>query len=646
MSEPQPSAPDSPEADQRQLRHHRLTQAWQAQPGLRGWLSEGHHTVIGRRMIVTAFVFFALGGIEALLMRLQLARPESQLIDRDLYNRLFTTHGSTMMFLFAVPVMQGVGTYFVPLMVGARSLAFPRLAAFSYFVYLIGGVLLYVGLFSATAPDVGWFAYTPLSGPDFSPGKRVDVWAQMITFTEMSALATAVNLITTVLKLRTPGMSIARMPLFVWAMLVVSFMIVFAMPSVMLASTCLALDRLVGTHFFNHAEGGDHLLWQHLFWFFAHPEVYIIFIPALGMISAILPAFTRRRVFGYDVVVLSTVATGFVGFGVWVHHMFAAGLPQLGESYFTASSMIISIPTGLQIFCWLATLWGAKLRFATPLLFVLGFFITFIVGGLTGVMLASVPLDLQIHDTHFVVAHLHYVLIGGALFPLIGAIYYWFPKMTGRLLSERAGRWSFAFLLVGFNVTFFPLHILGLHGMPRRVYTYLPETGWGALNLVATSGSAFLLAGFLITLINVLHGARRGAPAGADPWGGDSLEWATPSPPPPYNFLELAVVTSRSPLWEKPGPLAVVRGVSLDRRELLVTTTVDALPDHKTQTAGPSIWPFFAALVSAVTFIAGMFTPWALPVGIALGLPVLVGWFWPRPPHQELNVEQPSGKGA
>jgi cytochrome c oxidase subunit I len=611
------------------LRQQMLDRAWGGRGGLWGWLCETHHTVIGKRIVVAALGFFLLGGIEALLMRLQLARPSSHLIDRDLYNRLFTTHGSTMMFLFAVPVMQGVGTYLVPLLIGARSLAFPRLAAFSFYTYVIGGLLLYVAFFSATAPDAGWFANTPLSGPDFSPGKRLDVWAQVITFTELSALATAVNLIVTIFKLRAPGMSIARMPLFVWAMLVVAFMIVFAMPSVMMASTCLALDRLVGTHFFNHVEGGDHLLWQHLFWFFAHPEVYIIFIPALGMISAILPAFTRRRVFGYDVIVLSTVATGFVGFGVWVHHMFATGLPQLGQSYFTASSMIISIPTGLQIFCWMATLWGSKPRFATPLLFVLGFFVTFIIGGLTGVMLASVPLNLQIHDTHFVVAHLHYVLIGGALFPLLGGVYFWFPKVTGRLMNERAGRWSFWLLVIGFNVTFFPLHVLGLQGMPRRVYTYLANTGWGHLNLLATCGVAFLIAGFGTTLVNVVRSRRKGAVAGADPWGGETLEWATSSPPPAGNFVEIPVVTSRDALWDRPADRPAVRGVPLDQRALLVTSTVDAAPDHVIDVAGPSIWPLLAALVTGEIFLVGMFSPWALPVGIVLGLPVLFGWFWP-----------------
>ena len=436
-------------------------------------------------------------------------------------------------------------------------------------------------------------------------------------------------------------MSIVRIPLLVWAFLVVAFMIIFAMPSVMIASSCLALDRLVGTHFFNHAEGGDHILWQHMFWFFAHPEVYIIFLPALGMISAILPAFTRRRVVGYDLVVLATATTGFVAFAVWVHHMFATGLPQLGESYFTASSLIITVPTGVQIFCWLATLWGARLRFATPLLFVLGFFVTFIIGGLTGVMLASVPINLQVHDSMFVVAHLHYVLIGGAVFPLIGAVYYWFPKATGRLLDERAGKWSFWLLLVGFNVTFFPLHQLGIHGMPRRVYTYLPESGWASLNLVASLGAVVIAAALLVSLINIVRSLRRGRIAGADPWGADSLEWTTTSPPPPFNFAEPPVVSSRAPAWDDAGERRAVIGLAIDKREALVTSLVDAAPDHRTPSAGPSIWPFIGSLVTAVAFTVSMFTPWGLPLGMLLGIPAMVGWFWPKGRPEPLHDEQP-----
>jgi cytochrome c oxidase subunit I+III len=511
----------------------RLEKAWALSSGFPGWFKEVSHTVIGKRYIVTALIMFLLGGLEALLMRIQLARPENGFLDPDLYNEIFTTHGSTMMFLFAVPVFQGLAIYLVPLMLGTRNTAFPRLNALSYWLFVIGALLLYTGFFLNTGPDAGWFAYAPLSGPEYSPGKRVDVWAQMITFSELSSLAASVNIIATVFKHRAPGMSLNRIPLFVWAMLVTAVMVVFAMPAVMLASTLLAMDRLVDTHFFNIAEGGDPLLFQHLFWFFGHPEVYIIFIPALGVVSAITATFSRRQVFGYLAMVLSLVATGFIGFGLWVHHMFATGLPQLGQSFFTAASMMIAIPSGTQIFCWIATLWSGRLRMKTPLYFVFGFVVIFVLGGLTGVMLASVPLDLQVHDTFFVVAHLHYVLIGGALFPLFGAFYYWFPKWTGRLLSERVGWWNFGLLFLGFNLTFFPMHQLGLEGMPRRIYTYLPESGWGDLNLLATAGGVVLGLGVVTFLVNAAMSLRSGPIAGADPWEGETLEWSIPSPPPP-----------------------------------------------------------------------------------------------------------------
>jgi cytochrome c oxidase subunit I+III len=418
----------------------RLERTWAVPGGIVGWLSAADHKTIGRRFILTTFVFFLLGGILAVLMRVQLARPENTFVDPDLYNQLFSLHGTTMMFLFAVPVMEAMAIYLVPLAVGTREIAFPRLAAFNYWVFLFGGAMIYVAFVLNTGPENGWFSYVPLAGPEYSPGKRADFWAQMVTFTELSALGVAVQLIVTILKQRAPGMSLNRMPLMVWAILVTSVMTVFAMPAVMLASTFLIMDRLIGTHFYNPAEGGDALLWQHLFWFFGHPEVYIILVPALGFVSSIIATFARRPVFGYTANVLSLIAIGFLSFGLWVHHMFTTGLPQLGASFFTAASMLIAIPSGIQIFCWIATLWDGRLQFRTPLLFVLGFFFMFVLGGLTGVMTASVPLDAQVHDTYFVVAHFHYVLIGGAVFPLFGAIYYWFPKFSGRLLNERAGR--------------------------------------------------------------------------------------------------------------------------------------------------------------------------------------------------------------
>ncbi|MFS2177254.1 cytochrome c oxidase subunit I [Rhizobium pisi] len=608
----------------------RLAATWSTPAGLWGALSTVDHKIIGRRYIVTAFLFLALGGILALAMRLQLSRPEARFIGPDRYNQIFTMHGTNMMFLFAVPIMEAMAVYLVPLMVGTRNIAFPRLNAFSYWIYLAGGLLLWVSFAVDTGPDVGWFAYVPLSGPQYAAGKRADIWAQMITFTEVSALAVAVEIVVTVFKQRAPGMSLDRIPLFVWSMLVTSFLIIMAMPAIMIASTALILDRLVGTHFFNPAEGGDVLLWQHLFWFFGHPEVYIIFLPAVGMVSTIVATFTRRPVFGYLPMVMALIATGVLSFGLWVHHMFVAGLPRLGESFFTASSMAIAIPAGLQIFCWLATMWAGRPVFKTPFLFVIGFMVIFVIGGMTGVMVASVPFDTQVHDTYFVVAHFHYVLVGGAVFPLLGAIYYWFPKLTGRMMSETLGRWVFALIFTGFNLTFFPMHILGLQGMPRRIYTYQPEMPWSGLNMFVSLSAVILAAGFLLFFVDAIRSAASDAPAPANPWGASTLEWATSSPPPSYNFLRLPVVGNLEPMSDNPESLAVAAGLSVDRRELIVSSLVEALPEARESSPRNSIWPFWSALATTAMLIWSIFTPWAvvwgsIPVAIAL-----VGWFWPK----------------
>ena len=460
----------------------------------------------------------------------------------------------------------------------------------------------------------------------------------MITFSELSGLLVAVAVIATVFKLRAPGMTLGELPLFVWAMLVTSFMILFAMPAVMLASTALILDRLVNTHFYDPAAGGDALLWQHLFWFFAHPEVYFIFIPGLGFLSAIIPTFARRPIYGYPAMVLSLITVGFLSFGLWVHHMFATHIPDLGKSFFTSASMMIAIPSAIQIYCWIVTLWRGRLSFHTPLVFSLAFFILLVIGGLTGIMVASVPLDLQLHDTYFVVAHLHFVLIGGAVFPLFAAWYYWFPKATGRLLSERLGQWQFALFFIGFMLAFYPMHHLGLQGMPRRVYTYPEQLGWGPLNLLASAGAAVIAISVLLFIYNTVRSYRRGAPAGNNPWGAATLEWATTSPPPPYNYEQLPLVRGRDPLWQPGAVQDGVHGLAAQTREVLVTTVLDAKPSHRLVFPDASLWPFVSAIAVTVFFIGSIFTPWAVVWG---GIPVAITvtlWFWPRRAETEAQL--------
>ena len=610
----------------------RLAATWARAPGLIGWLSSVDHKEIGRRYVITALAFLALAGALAIAMRMQLAKPNNNLISAQRYDEIFTLHGTTMMFLFAVPVMQGMQIYLTPLQVGTRAMAFPRLTAFSYWMYLAGGTLIWVAFVLNIGPDIGWFAYPPLSGPQYGIGKRADIWAQMITFTEVAALAVAVTLTATVLKQRAPGMTLARMPLFVWSTLVTSLMVIFSMPSVALASGLLLSDRLVGTHFYNPAEHGDALLWQHLFWFFGHPEVYIIFLPATGFVSEIVATFSRRSVFAYPIVVLSLAGTGILAFGLWVHHMFATGLPRVGYSFFTGASMAVSIPTGLQLFCWIATIWIGRVRLQVPMLYVVAFVVTFVIGGLSGVMIAAVPLDLQLHDTYFIVAHFHYVLIGGGVFPLLGAITYWYPKATGRMMSDGLGKVSFWLVFLGFQLAFFPMHISGLLGMPRRVYTYPAGMGLEIPNLLSSIGGGVVALGVLLFVTNLIVSLRAGITAEPNPWGAATLEWATTSPPPDYNFAHIPAVESRTPLWDSPDDLAVAHGLRVDERELLLTSVIDAIPDVREPSAAPSAWPFIAAVATSVAFIASIFSPWGLLFGMLPAGIALIAWFWPKTP--------------
>jgi cytochrome c oxidase subunit I+III len=635
----------------------RLQRAWAVPSGLISFFTAVNHRSIGLRYIVTAFLFFLAAGIQALVMRVQLAQPGLSVLSPEAFNQFMTMHGSTMMFLFAVPMMEGLGIYVVPLMIGARDMAYPRLNAFGYWVYLISGLTLYTGFLAGRGPDGGWFNYVPLTGPGFSPGVGIDFWVTTITFVEVAALVAAVELIVTIFKMRAPGMSVNRIPIFVWSILVMAFMIVFAMPVLMVASVLLGLDRLVGTHFFNAAAGGQPVLWQHLFWVFGHPEVYIIALPGFGIVSTVIPTFVRRPIAGYTLVVMSIVAIGFLSFGLWVHHMFASGLPLLGMNFFAAASMMIAIPSGIQVFSWIATIWRGRAIVNTPFLFSIGFIIIFVIGGLTGVMVASVPFDLQVHDTYFLVAHFHYVLIGATVFPLFAAIYYWFPKMTGHPLSERLGKWNFWLMFIGFNITFFPMHITGLIGMPRRVYTFLPGFGWDGLNLLSTIGSFILALGIFVVLVNVVLSLLFGDDAADNPWQAGTLEWATTSPPPQYNFPVLPVVRGRNPLWEqdhlRPTVPTTARGWEefVDapelRRESLATTILDASPDYRIRLPGPTSWPFWLAVAVAITFIGSMVHLLFVPLGGLLAYLAIVGWNWPRDePEDEEKKHAEEAEGA
>ncbi|PYO22494.1 MAG: cytochrome c oxidase subunit I [Candidatus Rokuibacteriota bacterium] len=565
------------------------------------WLTTVDHKRIGILYGVSAFVFFLIGGIEALIIRLQLVRPHNTLVDAPTYNALFTMHGTTMIFLAIMPLNAAFFNYMIPLMIGARDVAFPRLNALSYWIFLAGGLFLNLSWLVGTPPDGGWFGYANLTTRQFSPGLSIDFWMLSLQVLGASSVISAINFIVTVLNMRAPGMTLMRMPLFVWMTLVVQFLIVLAFPPVTVGLIFLMFDRFFGTHFFDVAAGGDLHLWQHLFWIFGHPEVYILILPAFGIVSEVLPTFSRKPLFGAPVMIYSGILIGFFGFGVWSHHMFAAGMGPVADAAFSIASMLIAIPTGVKIFNWLATMWNGTLRPTVAFHFAAGLVALFTIGGLSGIMHASPPVDLQQTDSYFVVAHLHYVLIGGSLFGILAGASYWWPKMTGRMLDERLGRVAFWIIFAGFNLTFFPQHYLGAIGMPRRIYTYSADTGWGFWNLVSTVGAFGIALGVLLFAVNAVRSLRSGAPATGDPWDGRTLEWRTSSPPPPHDFDEVPPVYGRDSFWREK------HGDAQGRKP----TPPPRVPEaHGIHLPGPSHWPIVIALgiglvaVGALTSVA------------------------------------------
>jgi len=513
------------------------------------WITTVDHKRIGVLYGTTAFTFFIFGGLEALVMRAQLARPDNTLVGAQTYNELFTMHGTTMIFLAVMPLSTAFINFTVPLLLGARDVAFPRLNALSYWIFLAGGLLLNASWLFGAAPDAGWFGYANLTSTRFSAGLNVDFWMLGIQILGISSILGALNFVVTIINMRAPGMTLMRMPVFVWMALVTQFLVLLAFPALTVGLILLMFDRFFGTLFFVPAAGGDPLLWQHLFWIFGHPEVYILILPAMGIVSEVLPTFARKPLFGAPVVIYSGIMIGFFGFGVWSHHMFSVGMGPVADSAFSIATMLIAVPTGVKILNWIGTLWGGSIRFRTPLYFALGFIAMFTMGGLSGVMHASPPVDLQQTDSYFVVAHFHYVLFGGSIFGLFGGIYYWWPKINGKLLDERLGLWHFWLMMIGFNVTFFPQHYLGLIGMPRRIYTYAPDLGWNFWNLISTIGAFLIAVSLLFFIVNVIRTMRSGKIAGNDPWDARTLEWAIPSPPPVYNFARVPHVHDRDDYW-------------------------------------------------------------------------------------------------
>ncbi|MDT9598927.1 cbb3-type cytochrome c oxidase subunit I [Sphingosinicella rhizophila] len=610
-----------------------LNRIWHA-PG--GWarLTVVNNNYIGLWYVAASFLFFLLAGILALVMRVQLALPLNGILSQETYNQFFTMHGTIMMFLFAVPAMEALGVMLLPQMLAARDLPFPRLSAYAFWAYLVGGLCFFASLFFGLAPDGGWFMYPPLTSTAFSPGINADFWLLGIGFIEISAIAGAIEIIVGVLKTRAPGMTLDRMPIFAWGMLVFAGMIVIAFPAVILGTLLLELERALNWPFFDPTRGGDPLLWQHLFWFFGHPEVYIIFLPASALVTMMIPALARTRLVGYNLIVLAMLATAFISFGVWSHHMFTTGMPRLSVGFFSAASMAVSVPAGIQVFSWIATFAAGRARFNTPTLFVLGGLFTFTFGGLTGVMVAMVPFDWQAHDTHFIVAHLHYVLIGGMVFPLFATFYYWMGMTSRRPLSERLGKRIFWMMFVGMHVTFLPMHLTGLMGMPRRVYTYLPGHDWDVTNLLSTVGAFILAAGVMLFLIDLARNFRFTVEEDAgNIYGGGTLEWL---PTGLYSTRSIPVVRSRYPLWDDPDLGEDVEkgryflpNAPTGRRETIVTSPIRAEPQYIQIMPGPSVWPLLGAIFTAGFFLLMTIQAYvpALISGV-LAVPSVLRWLW------------------
>ncbi len=580
--------------------------------GIWDWLTTIDHKKIGILYGATALVFFILGGLEALIIRWQLAQPGMDVVSPDVYNQLFTMHGLTMVFLVGMPIAVAFFNYVVPLQIGARDVAFPRLNAFSYWVFLFGGIFIYSSWLIGAAPNGGWFNYANLSTVQYSPGPNIDFYALGLQILGIASIAGGVNFITTIINLRTPGMKLMRMPLFTWMAFVTSFIIITALPVLAVALFMLTFDRFWGTNFFNVAAGGDPILWEHLFWLFGHPEVYILILPAFGIASEVIPTFSRKPLFGYAIMVFSGALIGFISWGVWSHHMFTTGLGPVADSFFTISTMIIAIPTGVKIFNWLATMWGGKLWFSTSMMFAVAMVALFTIGGISGIMHSASPADLQQHNTYFVVAHFHYVLIGGLIMGVFSGFYYWYPKVSGHMLSETLGKWHFWLFVIGFNFVFFPMHFVGLLGMPRRIYTYAPELHLGGINLFMSLSAPLMAFGTLAFAWNLVRSWRRGVPAGDNPWGAATLEWATTSPPPVYNYAELPEVRSRNPLWDHPD--------NYDER-------VWREPPGGVHMPNPSFWPLVTAACTASTLILFMTDIWWMPlIGLAATAIAVINW--------------------